>query len=227
MIQFNLLPSVKMEYIRAQRTKRMVVGISVLVTAAALALLVLLSMTVFVFQKEHMNHLTNDIAKYGKDLQATKDLNKILTVQDQLGALKSLHEQKPEVNRLIPFIKQLTPATASIASLNVDFSADTMTITGSADSLQTVNQFVDTLKFTTYAQSGQSPKAFSGVVLTSFGRADKGASYTINLGFAHDIFDNTKTVQLTVPNIITTRSELDKPGVLFEPVTNSNTKVTN
>jgi len=221
MIQFNLLPEVKLEYIRAQRTKRMVVGISVLASAAALFLLVMLSLTVFVFQKQHMNHLTSDIAKYGKDLQSTQDLNKILTVQGQLGSLPSLHEQKPEVNRLIPYIKQLTPATASISSLNVDFTADTMTITGAADSLQTVNQFVDTLKFTTYAQDNSSPKAFSNVVLSSFGRADKGASYTITLGFAHDIFDNTKTVQLTVPNIITTRSELDKPGVLFEPVTNS------
>jgi Tfp pilus assembly protein PilN len=219
MIQFNLLPDVKMEYIRAQRTKRMVVGISVLVTAVALFLLVMLSLTVFVFQKEHMNNLTKDIAKYGKDLQSTKDLNKILTVQDQLGALPGLHEQKPEVNRLIPYIKQLTPATASISSLNVDFTADTMTITGAADSLQTVNQFVDTLKFTTYNQDNQTPKAFSDVVLSTFGRADKGASFTITLGFAHDIFDNTKTVELTVPNIITTRSELDKPGVLFEPVT--------
>jgi hypothetical protein len=221
MIQFNLLPDVKLEYIRAQRTKRMVVGISVLVTAAALAILIILSVTVFVFQKEHMNHLSADITKYGKDLQSTKDLNKILTVQDQLGALTSLHEQKPETNRLIPYIKQLTPAAASISNLSLDFSADTMTITGSADSLQTVNQFVDTLKFTTYNQGNQNPKAFSGVVLSSFGRADKGASYTITLSFVPDIFDNTKTIELTVPNIITTRSELDKPGVLFEPVTNN------
>jgi hypothetical protein len=216
-----------MEFIKAQRTKRMVVGISVLVTAAALALLVLLCMTVFVFQKQHMNHLTADIAKYGKDLQSTQDLNKILTVQGQLGALPGLHEQKPEVNRLIPYIRQLTPATASISSLNVDFTADTMTITGSADSLQTVNQFVDTLKFTTYNQDSQTPKAFSDIVLSTFGRADKGASYTITLGFVHDIFDNTKSVELTVPKIITTRSEIDKPGVLFEPVTNTNTKATN
>jgi Tfp pilus assembly protein PilN len=227
MIQFNLLPDVKRDYIKAQRTKRMVIGISVLVTAAALALLVLLSMTVFVFQKQHMNHLSTDIAKYGKDLQSTSDLNKILTVQGQLRELPSLHEQKPEVNRLIPFVKQLTPAAASISSLNIDFAAHTMTITGSADSLQTVNQFVDTLKFTTYNQAGATPKAFSSVVLSTFGRADKGASYTINLGFAQDIFDNTKSVDLTVPNIITTRSEIDKPGVLFEPVTNSNTKATN
>lgn len=227
MIQFNLLPDVKMEYIKAQRTKRMVIGVSFLVTAAALALLVLLCMTVFVFQKQHMNHLTSDIAKYGKDLQSTKDLNKILTVQSQLGSLKGLHEKKPEVNRLIPFIKQLTPASASISSLDVDFTTNVMTITGSADSLQTVNQFVDTLKFTTYEQNGQTPKAFSNVVLSTFGRADKGASYTITLNFDPIIFDNTKTVELTVPNIITTRSELDKPGVLFEPVVNSNTKATN
>jgi hypothetical protein len=216
MIQFNLLPDVKLEYIRAQRTKRLVMTVSVLVAIASLAILVILLMTVFVFQKQHMKHLTSDITKYSNDLKATPDLDKILTIQNQLGSLASIHEQKPEVNRIIPFIKEVTPSDASISSLNVDFATNTMVITGSADTLVTVNKYVDTLKFTHYSNGQDSPLAFSAVVLTSFGKADKGASYSINLAFDPVIFDNTQDIKLTVPNIVSTRSSTEKPDVLFE-----------
>jgi Tfp pilus assembly protein PilN len=216
MIQFNLLPDVKLEYIRAQRTKRLVVTTAVLATAGALALLIVLSLTVFVFQKQYMNHVSSDIKKYSSDLKSTPDLDKILTIQNQLNSLTDLHEQKPDTNRIIPFIEQVTPPSAQISSLNVDFDALEMKITGSADTLQTVNQFVDTLKFTHYVDNSDTPLAFSNVVLATFGRADKGASYSITANFDIAIFDNTKTIQLTVPDKVTTRSETEKPTTLFE-----------
>lgn len=216
MIQFNLLPDVKLEYIRTSRTKRLVMTIAVLVGAIALALLVILLMTVLVFQKQHMNHVTNDIKKYSNDLKSTQDLDKILTIQNQLNSLSSIHETKPDVTRIIPFVKQVTPAAASISSLNVDYGTNLMTITGTADTLVTVNKYVDTLKFTKYSSGTDSTDAFSDVVLTSFGRADEGASYTITLMFDPIIFDNTKTITLTVPNIISTRSTTEKPSVLFD-----------
>jgi uncharacterized protein YoxC len=223
MIQFNLLPDVKLEYIRAARSKRLVMTISVLVAAAALATLIILVMTVMVFQKQHMNHLSSDIKKYSADLKGTPDLDKILTIQNQLTSLSGIHEKKPDTNRIIPYIKQITPAAASISSLNIDFAASTVTVTGTADSLVTVNKYVDTLKFTKYSDGQTTTEAFSDVVLTTFGRADKGASYTINFVFDPVIFDNTKTVTLTVPNIISTRSSTEKPAVLFE-TTNTNTE---
>jgi hypothetical protein len=219
MIQFNLLPDIKLEYIRAQRTKRLMMTVSVLVATASLAFLVILIMTVFVFQKQHMSHLSKDITDYGNDLKATPDLDKVLTVQNQLNSLTGIHEQKPEVNRIIPYIQQVTPSSANISSLKVDFSTNAMTITGNADSLEIVNKYVDTLKFTHYNDGASSPEAFSNVVLTTFGRADKGASFTIDLVFDPVIFNNTKTITLTVPKIISTRSNTEKPKVLFETTT--------
>lgn len=216
MIQFNLLPEVKLEYIRASRTKRLVMTIAVLAGAASLSIMAILLMTVFVFQKQHMNNVTSDIKKYSSDLKSTQDLDKILTIQNQLNSLSSIHVTKPDVTRIIPYVKQVTPAAASISSLNVDFGTNTMTITGTADTLVTVNKYVDTLKFTHYSNGDNSPEAFSDVVLTSFGRAEKGASYTISLTFDPIIFDNTKTIALTVPNIISTRSTTEKPSVLFD-----------
>ena len=42
MIQLNLLPDVKLEYIKAQHLRRLVLSVSVLVTLAAVVILMLL-----------------------------------------------------------------------------------------------------------------------------------------------------------------------------------------
>ena len=224
MIQLNLLPDVKQEYLKAERTKRLVVVSAVSVTAAALGILILLAAVVFVFQKKYMNDLTKDITTYSNDLKNTTDLDKILTVQNQLNAVNTLHEKKQDTARLMPFIRQITPVQASVSNATIDFDTTTITLTGAADSLVTVNKFVDTLKFTNYKLDGGETKAFSDVVLSSFGRADKGASYTLTLSFDPTIFDNTKQVELVVPARITTRSETEKPTALFEAVTGTETE---
>lgn len=221
MIQFNLLPDLKLEYIRAARTKRLVIAISTLVSTVALVILIILLLVVLVFQKKYMSDLTSDITTSSKNLQATPDLDKILTVQNQLNSLTALHEQKPDTTRIFPYIKDLTPTDASISTLNIDFDTQLMTITGGADTLSTINKFVDTLKFTQYQKADQNTDAFSEVVLSSFGKADKGASYTITLKFDPTIFDTTQKVSLKVPAKVTTRSETEKPGALFEALTGS------
>lgn len=221
MIQFNLLPDVKLEYMKAERTKRMVIAVSTVVTIVSVAILVILLLVVLVFQKKYMTDLTSDITSYSNDLKATPDLDKILTVQNQLNSLTGLHQDKPDTTRIFSYIEGVTPPEVGIANLTIDFDASTFVITGSASSLADVNRFIDTLKFTEFNQDSTKQKAFKGVVLANFGRADKGASYTINLTFEPVIFDNTKEIALTVPDQITTRSETEKPSVLFEPVTNS------
>ena len=149
MIQFNLLPDVKLEYLKAERTRRLVVSISVLVTAAALVILLLL-VSITSLQHKHLNDLNKDIKGLSSKISGQKDLNKILTVQNQLNSLTTLHAGKPAASRMTSFISQLTPSQASINNLTVDFNQHSISITGTADSLATVNQYVDTLKFTTY-----------------------------------------------------------------------------
>ncbi len=219
MIQFNLLPDVKLEYIRTKRMQRTIMTISILVSAAAFAIFVILLVNVFILQKTHMSHLTSDIKTSSKDLTDTKGLDKILTVQNQLNSLPAIHAEKPAVTRVLPYIKQVTPSAANISSLELDFEQNIMTITGETDSLQTVNKFVDTLKFTEYKTDEAQKTAFHNVVLSNFERTEKGASYTIDLQFEPVIFDNNQKVNLIVPKIITTRSELEKPASLFEKPT--------
>ena len=218
MIQFNLLPDIKLEYIKTKRTKRLVSLIAGGITVFSVGLMVLLFFAVNVLQKQHLNNLTEDIKKDSNTLQETPELDKILTVQNQLNSLPALHAQKPAATRLANYIRQTTPAQASIAKLDVDFVGFTMTFTGSADSLATINKFVDTLKFTTYKEGENTGSAFTDVVLSNFSLQAGKASYTINLKYNPTIFDASKEVQLIVPNIITTRSTTERPEALFQPL---------
>src|SRR5690606_16672724 len=107
----------------------------------------------------------------------------------------------------------------SIDEIELDMETATVVITGEADQLSTVNKFVDTVKFTKYSQGEEEVgNAFKDVVLQSFGKNANGrVNYSFSFLFEPAIFDLTQDITLNVPNIITTRSVTEKPGVLFKP----------
>ncbi len=234
MIQLNLLPDVKLEFIKTQRTQRLAFSIAFIASAAAIALLVLL-LILTGLQKKHLSDLNQDITAQTNKLKQTAQIDKILTVQNQLESLTALHSQKPATSRLFSYLNQVTPAQVDINNLTADFTTQTVTITGTADALSSVNKYVDTLKFTTYTTKDVSTAkpAFSNVVLTSFGLAGAStngtqsnahpASYTITLNYDPAIFDITQEVALSVPNLISTRSET-QPTDLFKAAPPTTTK---
>lgn len=201
MIQFNLLPDVKQSYIKVQRTKRLVMGISLIASAVAVVILLVLLLSVFIVQKKSISDLNKSINTTSSTLKNTSQLSTILTVQSQLNSLATLNGQSPAASRLFSYLSQLTPTQATISDFQIDFTQNTVTISGNAPSLAVVNTFVDNLKFTTYTLSGQSgsQNAFSSVVLTSFSYDSSGnAAYSISLSFDPTIFNNADTVTLSV-----------------------------
>ncbi|MFO0781863.1 MAG: PilN domain-containing protein [Candidatus Saccharimonadales bacterium] len=216
MIQLNLLPDVKMEYIKAQRTRSLVLSSAVIIALGSIALLVLL-LVVGGLQKKHISDLTKDIKTDTATLQKKPEITKILTVQNQLQSLTALHEQKPAVSNLFGYLNEVTPTQVDITNFDIDFTTQVVTITGTADSLGAVNKYVDTLKFTTYEIDGDQTKqkAFKDVVLSSFGVSDSGqgraANYSITFSYDPNIFDVSKKVTLAVPNLTTTRSAIEQP----------------
>lgn len=217
MIQFNLLPDVKVEYIKAQQMKRLVMGSAIIATASAFVIFLLLLIAVQGVQRKSMADLDNDIKKYSEELKATPDLDKILTIQNQLASLDGLHEQKPVASRMFGHVQQVTPADVTISDHSIDFNESVMTITGQAPSLDKVNIFVDTLKFATFKAGGaDSKKAFTGVVLSQFERDDSGSTYTISLNYDTLLFNSTDEAVLTIPKTVTTRSVVGQPTDIFK-----------
>jgi Tfp pilus assembly protein PilN len=221
MIQFNLLPDIKVKYIKTQRIKRLVQIISGALAGLALVIFLFLVLYVNVVQKHQLSDLTTENSSEAGQLQNNSNLNDILTIQSQMSALPTLDAQKPQVARLFTYLSELIPVSVTISSLNIDYTQNSITIQGNADSIATINQMVDTLKFTTYTTTNAStgPLAFSGVVLESYGintgsaAAGTGPSYSINFSFAPAIFMNNNNAKLIVPSQTTTRSILDQPNL--------------
>lgn len=232
MIQFNLLPDVKLEYVKAQRTKHLVMVVSVIVAGVMIALMAMLFVGTQV-QKRHLANLDTDIKAKSSQLQNEQDINKILTVQNQLltlngaddNAVDGLHEGKPATERIGGFIAQLTPEGVTISEMKVDYVSNTISISGAAKAIRDVNRYVDTLKFTTFDKDGAVTAAFKPVVLSSFERKDEDGgseivTYTIEATFEPALFDITKDVKLNIPkNQITTRSVTERPNPVFEQET--------
>lgn len=226
MIQVNLLPDVKVEFVKARRLKRTILGFCILISSIAIAIFALFFVSVTIVQKEHLKNLDQDISDYTKELESIPNIAKILTIQNQLEALSNLHQDKPVTSRIFTYIRQLAPQEASIDELTINYDEQTMIITGKADNLAAVNKFTDTLKFTTYSiesdASEANKTAFSEVTLKEFGlntsgfSSGKQASYTIELRYAPEIFSSAGDAKLSIPNQVTTRSETEKPSNVFE-----------
>lgn len=232
MIQFNLLPDVKIEFIRTRYRKRLIILIAAVASGITLFIFLVLFLYVRVNQPKHMGDLDKDIKSNLSKIQQTPDLDKILTIQNQLNSLPDLHDKKVVSSRLFSYLTQLTPDTATISDVDVDFTNNILTIKGNADGLITVNKFADTLKFTDYKvndEGGASGKAFKDVVLQNFNVATGGpnnkATYELNMSFEPAIFAQvkkinegaTEPVTLNVPKIISTRSATETPTDLFAP----------
>lgn len=218
-VQFNLLPDIKLEFDRIQKAKRFVFTVSILVTAFVMALFIISFVTVNILQKKLLSDANNDINHYSQQLKSIPDIEKILTIQNQLYSLPALHQKKHVVSRLLTYLPQVTPTKVNIGKLELDTSTNSIEITGTADAVETINQFVDTLKFTSFTTNndqGSKNLAFSNVVLNKVDRNDKTASYTIDANYDPALFDATQTITLIVPQEITTRSVIGAPGPLFD-----------
>ncbi len=238
MIQFNLLPDVKVEYIKTHRRKRLIIFASIVSSAATFAIFIVLFLFVRVSQTAHLKDLNKDIAGNLGKIQSVEDLDKIITVQNQLNSLPELHDKKVITSRLNGYLTQVAPQQAAISNITLNFETNKATLRGETDSLATVNKFVDTLKFTDFKVNNSqntSDKAFKSVVLDNFSigtAGDTKTTYGISFDFNPAIFSvvkelnegATEPVTLTVPKIISTRSETEKPNALFVPETKAPTQ---
>jgi Tfp pilus assembly protein PilN len=220
MIQFNLLPDVKMKYIKARRQKRLVMLGATIASVSTVSVMVLALLYVYVVQGSQLASLDKKIKTSTSSINTKNsqvdDINKVLTVQNQLVSLDKLHADKPLTSRIFEYLSKLTPSNIAISKIQVDGTegSEAINIQGSTNTLESINKFVDTLKFTTFkaGEDSEEKQVFTNVVLSSFGRDKAGASYSINFSFDPIIFSSEASVDsLIIPTKVTTRSELGRP----------------
>ncbi|HMT19187.1 MAG TPA: hypothetical protein PKD20_00570 [Candidatus Saccharibacteria bacterium] len=213
MLQFNLLPDVKKEYVKARRTKRLIMSISFMVSAVSLGVVLLLFSVVQIAQKQHISDLSEDIKASESRIQGVENINNILTVQNQLSLLPKLHEGKPKSSRLFAYVTFLSPEKAKVNVLDFDAKDQSIVLQGTADSLATVNKFVDNIKSVTYKVVGSEDKTaapFSGVGTELSGDNEK-ANFKIEMTYEPTIFDNTKDITMQLQDQTVTTLKPTEP----------------
>lgn len=221
-IQFNLLPDTKAVSVKSQKNRRLITSVAIMVTAVSVAVFLIMLLVVDVVQKKQLSDADKQLANYSNQLKSTENLDKILTVQNQLNTLTTLHRNKHLTSRIFDYLPQITPVNISLTNLSLDATANTIQIDGTADSQKTVNTYVDTLKFTKYILSSKdTPKtAFPSVVESSFGINAGKTSFSLNVSFDPVLFSNSNVdsngvasaPSLIVPKLTTTRSVIDDPS---------------
>lgn len=224
MIQLNLLPDIKKEFINAQKTRALVMSSSILVTVIAVGLSALLFVYVTFIQQLQITLATNDIKSKQQELNAVQDLGKYLTIQNQLAALPDLHAGKGIYSRLLNFLPVLNPTSPNsiqLSQLQMTSPDKLVSLTGQTASFESLNVFVDTLRnaIVTYKDSSsgqQNSKIFDSVFVQSsaIDKSNGGnkVSFTVRATYLDPVFDARNTDMVaSVPNIKTSQSVTQSP----------------
>lgn len=232
MIELNLLPDVKKEFIRAQRTRNQVVAMSLIAIVASVGLIIIFAFSVYGGQKLVMNNLTNDIKDKSAELQSVEDLDKYLTVQNQLGQIEGLHDNKELYSRLMDYLVVLNPVapnSVQLDTLEIISQESTIVLKGLAPSSQAFNVFKDTLVNAqlVYTSGDENVESdlFSDVVVESgsLGRVSDQTMFTFIVRVTYDenaFLTSTTNASVRVPNMETTQSFRQAP--LFNSAANRN-----
>lgn len=148
MVQLNLLPDVKKEFIHAERMKGKVIGISIMVTIGAVGLSIALAILVYAVQPGYISVKSGEIKSKSEELRSVEDIDKYLTIQNQLVALPELHDGKPIYSQLLEYLKVLNPAPPNnvrLSSLQVDNENKKILFNGTASGFEAFAVFQDTL----------------------------------------------------------------------------------
>lgn len=152
MIEINLIPDVKQELIKAQRIRATVISVSIIVTIASAAVLAILAGYVFGVQTVRAALADGEITAKNKELQANEDLDKILTIQNQLSKISALDSAKNIDSRIFSTLGAIippSPNTIQISDLSVNNEQGTITIQGQTATYNSLDVFKKTISGTT------------------------------------------------------------------------------
>jgi len=225
MIQLNLLPDLKKEFIKSQKNKGVVISVSILVTLGAIGLSILLFVYVTFVQQFQIGLMTDDIKNKAKQLEEIPDINKYLSIQNQLASITPLHDEKGIYSRLFEYLNVLNPSppnNINLTGAQLVTTDSSVILNGTTASFESLNVFVDTLKnaqvnFKVNGEGELIKEAmFDQVFVQNSGLGKTNnttlVSFTIRALYKSSVFNARNTdVVAEVPNITTTPSATQSP----------------
>lgn len=201
MIQLNLVPDVKQELIKAQRSRTLVISGAILVSMISGAVVTLLALYVFGAQAVLMYNQGNTIKEKDEALHQVDGLEQTLTIQHQLDAIVDLHNQKGIYSRLFSVLEPIQPAPPNdikISRVNLDNIEGIIQIEAQASGgYKAFETFKKTLAATTftYDDNKKATLVAANTVIEETGvsaaKDDKGANvlqFTVKFTYTPELF---------------------------------------
>lgn len=229
MIQLNLLPDVKKEFLKAKAARRKAIALSIIVTLGSGGVLVLLGL-VALGQEGAIALRTGDISRKSEELSSVNNINEYLTIQAQLAEIDGLHAGKLNTSRvmaMMPHINPAAPNTAKFSSIDLMTDSTTMIFQGGVRNVSALTTLKDTMLNAnlSYTQAGENIKEplFVTVDITEYGynaennQGDTAVGFVLTATYNPKLLETAATnVKVEVPNMETTQSVLASPDVTFQ-----------
>ncbi len=230
MIEINLIPDVKREYLKTRMLRNAVVTIATIIGFAVVGLAVVLSIVVG-GQVVAQALQDRSIKEEGEQLAAIEDLDKTVTIQRQLEVIDSQHASKEINSRLFDVLGAINPPApnnVTIATFKLNPEENKISIEGSA-----ANGYLalEVFKKTIGNTSIQIKQEDEDVMLdladdmvagdTSFGENSQGQRvlrFTFSFTYPDELFavsDSAVTIITPEGRIDVTDSRLRVPESLF------------
>ncbi len=213
MIEINLVPNVKQELLRAQRIRAAVIAGSIITGIVSIVVVAMLSIYVFGVQSVR-GMIVDDTIKNGSEkLANVSDLNKILTIQNQLTKISALNDGKKIDSRIFVLLDAINPPAPNnivVSDLSVDSSNESITIYGQAtNSYPAVEIFRKTIGASKLSYKDSDDKQQELVLAseintsnTSYGEDASGSKvlrFTISFKYIPELFSATvKNPQIVI-----------------------------
>ena len=232
MIEINLLPNVKRELLKTRAMRNRVISISFLVGGASIAAVVVLAL--ILGSQIAAEAVQNGVIKDRNDkLMAVEDLNKVVTIQNQLTKINEQHSGKKINSRIfdvVTAVNPVAPNNVSFSDIKVNPESKTITLEGSAingySALETLKKTILNTKVQTTDGDKSSEVSLTKEIKdgdTSFGENSEGKKvlqFSFSFEYAEELLApaNNGTVSVLTPTgkIDVTDSRQGIPDSLFK-----------
>ena len=232
MIEINLLPNVKRELLKTRAMRNRVISISFLVGGASIAAVVVLAL--ILGSQIAAEAVQGGVIKDRSDkLMAVEDLNKVVTIQNQLTKINEQHSGKKINSRIfdvVTAVNPVAPNNVSFSDIKVNPESKTITLEGSAvngySALETLKKTILNTKVQTTDGDKSSEVSLTKEIKdgdTSFGENSEGKKvlqFSFSFEYAEGLLApaNNGTVSVLTPTgrVDVTDSRQGIPDSLFK-----------
>ena len=233
MIQLNLLPDVKIEFIKAKRLQRIVLFITIITSAAAITVFIILYILVDVTQKNHLASISQKIVTESNQISSNSDVNKIISIQERLSntdGLPSLYSNRINAPVIFDYLNQVIAKGITIDNVTINYQTGALSFGGKADTLLDGNIFNQQLQRATYhlkSSTGSEINLLQGVIMTGLtsnvsvdttknSTSSNKIAYSVTAIISPSLFKKDVNPVINVPNQNVTPSTIDQPKIFTQ-----------